>query len=262
MTVQVNSILGFRTTARSVENRKVFISYARKDEEFVLPVAEILRAGGAKVFIDSQNIDYGEVWESVLLENLRSSDRILVFWSANASKSDWVRREYLSAVKEGLRVIPVPLDRTPLPPELAVFQALTALVPLVYAAHKQGIFLFPQISWQIIPWQRIAGLGTTLAFILLMLSMALSSSSTNFILTGRTFPKPSLPPLSPQGEAEIFLIMMSTIAIIFLILLSSLIWTLSHNKSWRETFSTKLHRPTSRPTPVLQEAIYKTVFYT
>lgn len=116
--------------------RTVFISYAREDEQFILPVAHLLRAAGAVVFLDQEDIPYGEQWESVLLEKLRASERVLVFWSMNAAKSEWVRREYLIAIGTGLRVIPIPLDKTPLSAELATFQALTSLVPLVYQARR------------------------------------------------------------------------------------------------------------------------------
>jgi hypothetical protein len=125
--------------------RTVFISYARADKDLVLPVVHLLRAAGARVFIDVEDIPYGEEWESVLLERLHASERILVFWSANAVNSEWIRREYLIAIGAGLRVIPVPLDATPLPAELAVLQALTALVPLVYHA-KRGFA--PRRSWR------------------------------------------------------------------------------------------------------------------
>lgn len=122
--------------------RTVFISYAREDEQLILPVANLLRAAGAVVFLDVQEIPYGERWESVLLAQLHAAERILVFWSVNAANSEWVRREYLAAIGAGLRVVPIPLDATPLPVELAAFQALTALVPLVYRARRSQTPLF------------------------------------------------------------------------------------------------------------------------
>ena len=126
------------------QTRTVFISYAREDEHLILPVAHLLRAAGAVVFFDQEDIPYGEQWESVVLEQLRASERILVFWSVNAANSEWVRRECLIAIEAGLRVIPVPLDATPLSAELATFQALTALVPLVYQVRRS---LAPQRFW-------------------------------------------------------------------------------------------------------------------
>lgn len=120
------------------QTRTVFISYAREDEPLILPVARLLRAAGAVVFLDQENIPYGDKWEPVLLEQLLTAERILVFWSASAANSAWVRREYLTAIEAGLRVVPIPLDATPLPAELATLQALTALVPLVYQVHSNS----------------------------------------------------------------------------------------------------------------------------
>lgn len=152
-----------------MEIRTVFISYAREDEDLVLPVVRLLRAAGATVFVDIEDIPYGGEWHSILLERLRDSERILVFWSANASRSDWVRREYLCAISEGLRVVPVPLDDTPLPAELSVYQALMTLVPLVY---KAGTQLRPSATRT--PWTRFAGLGMALIYLLIGSSVILS----------------------------------------------------------------------------------------
>jgi hypothetical protein len=156
--------------------RTVFISYAREDEDFVLPVVRLLRAAGATVFVDIEDIPYGGDWHSILLERLRGSERILVFWSANASRSDWVRREYLCAISEGLRVVPVPLDDTPLSAELSVFQALTTLVPLIYKARMHRRPLATRTSWI-----RFAGLGMVLTYVL---------ASSAFILSNESLPTP------------------------------------------------------------------------
>ena len=119
------------------EARTVFISYAREDKDLVLPIVHLLRAGGATVFVDLESISYGERWMNVIFQQLRVSDRILVFWSLSAARSDWVNREYLFAIDSGLRVVPVCLDNTPLPNELSKFRALTTLVPLVYESRRR-----------------------------------------------------------------------------------------------------------------------------
>jgi len=142
------------------------MSYAREDEHLILPVVHLLRAAGAVVFCDQEDIAYGDQWESVLLEKLRTSERILVFWSVNAAKSEWVRREYLTAIGAGLRVVPIPLDTTPLSAELAMFQALTALVPLMYQARRS---LAPRATLG--PWRRPQWLWTSAALMMLLFSM-------------------------------------------------------------------------------------------
>jgi adenylate cyclase len=71
---------------------EVFISYARKAEAAALRFAEALRAQGYGVWRDDElppHRPYAEVIE----ERLRAAKAVLVIWSADAVKSDWVRAE-------------------------------------------------------------------------------------------------------------------------------------------------------------------------
>ena len=114
-----------------------FISYSRNsesDQEIVHLAAHLLRAGGAKVFLDVTDIEYGDRWEEVLNSNLSQCERILVFWSVEASSSDWVDREWRLALKLEKVIIPVFLDDTPLPTELAKFQGLPGFRSLLFKA--------------------------------------------------------------------------------------------------------------------------------
>lgn len=153
------------------EVRTVFISYAREDIHLVLPIVHLLRAGGATVFVDLEGVAYGEKWMDIIFQQLRVSDRILVFWSLSAARSDWVKEEYLLAIGSGLRVVPVRLDNTPLPHELSKFQALTTLVPLVYDARRR---LRP-ISWTIL--NIVAASAATLSLFLNLRQLAALSIS-------------------------------------------------------------------------------------
>ncbi len=114
----------------------MFISYARANTKVVVPMVRLLRAAGTRVFIDTESIAYGQRWEQVILQALASASRVLVFWSREAAASEWVRREYTMALnRAGIPIVPVLLDETPLPAELAKFQALTELGPLVERAR-------------------------------------------------------------------------------------------------------------------------------
>lgn len=108
----------------SASRRSVFISYARADGERVRPHVELLKAGGVKVFVDVVSIDYGERWKDALEKALKHCERVMVFWSAAAAVSEWVRREWQTALGLGKRIVPTLLDDTPLDEELAAFQAL------------------------------------------------------------------------------------------------------------------------------------------
>lgn len=119
--------------------KTIFISYSRQDGAHIYPLVELLRATGAKVFVDVDSIHYGEQWQQVLLDSLQAAGRVLVFWSQNAAQSAYVKQEYLLAIKTGVPLIPVPLDNTPLPHELARFQALRELLPLMVEAEKNKV---------------------------------------------------------------------------------------------------------------------------
>ena len=105
-------------------DRSVFISYSHDDSDDVHRDANLLRAGGVKVFIDVLDIAYGDRWSEVLGDALRRCERVLVFWSAAAQVSGWVEREWRLALSLGKRIVPTLLDQTPLPAELSAFQAV------------------------------------------------------------------------------------------------------------------------------------------
>jgi len=70
----------------------VFLSYARPDEAEAVRVAEALRADGYQVWRDDElpaHRGYAEVIE----ERLNSAKAVIVLWSAEAAKSQWVRAE-------------------------------------------------------------------------------------------------------------------------------------------------------------------------
>jgi adenylate cyclase len=70
----------------------VFISYARSDEALASLVADGLREGGFDVWRDDQlpaHRSYAEVIE----ERINGAGAVVVLWSAEASRSQWVRAE-------------------------------------------------------------------------------------------------------------------------------------------------------------------------
>jgi hypothetical protein len=105
-------------------SRSVFISYSRSDRDDVDDAVGLLRAGGVKVFLDVVDIDYGERWKDALTQALKRCERVMVFWSRAAAASEWVEREWRFAIELGKKIVPTLLDMTPLPAELAEFQAI------------------------------------------------------------------------------------------------------------------------------------------
>ena len=85
------------------EAAHVFISYARSSEQQAGRVGEALRAAGYSVWRDDElpaHRSYAEVIE----ERLNSAKAVVVLWSAEAAKSQWVRAEADTAREAGTLV--------------------------------------------------------------------------------------------------------------------------------------------------------------
>ena len=94
---------------------QVFISYARTDEDLAREIADGLREAGYEVWRDDElpaHRSYGEVIE----ERIKGAAAVVVLWSAEAAKSQWVRAEADTA-RTALTLVQVTLDGTipPLP---------------------------------------------------------------------------------------------------------------------------------------------------
>jgi adenylate cyclase len=91
----------------------IFVSYGRSTEAQAQQVAEALRAAGYSVWRDDElpaHRSYGEVIE----ERLRSAKAVVVLWSAEAAKSQWVRAE-ADVAREAGTLVQITVDGT-LPP--------------------------------------------------------------------------------------------------------------------------------------------------
>ncbi|HEY4071025.1 MAG TPA: TIR domain-containing protein [Sphingomicrobium sp.] len=78
----------------------VFISYARPDEAAAVRVAEMLRADGYNVWRDDE-LPAHRAYADVIEERLKSAKAVIVLWSAEAAKSQWVRAEADTARSAG-----------------------------------------------------------------------------------------------------------------------------------------------------------------
>jgi adenylate cyclase len=70
----------------------VFISYARPDEASAVRVADALRRQGYEVWRDDE-LPAHKAYTEVIEERLKSAKAVLVLWSVEAAKSEWVRAE-------------------------------------------------------------------------------------------------------------------------------------------------------------------------
>ena len=110
--------------ARREQITSAFASYSSLDREEVLRRVQGIMAAGIEVFVDVLSLRAGDAWEEQLIKNIREKDIFYLFWSVEASKSQWVEREWRYALSErGIDFIhPIPLSdprEAPPPPELA-----------------------------------------------------------------------------------------------------------------------------------------------
>jgi adenylate cyclase len=93
----------------------VFISYARSDEGRAAQVAETLRGDGYSVWRDDE-LPAHRTYAEVIEERLNSAKAVVVLWSSEAMRSQWVRAEADTARNAG-RLVQASIDGStpPLP---------------------------------------------------------------------------------------------------------------------------------------------------
>ena len=91
----------------TVDRPQVFFSYARADAEFVLKLANDLRAAGISLWIDQLDIPAGERWDSAVENALKASPYLLVVLSPASVDSQNVMDEVAFALENKKKVVPV-----------------------------------------------------------------------------------------------------------------------------------------------------------
>lgn len=78
---------------------KVFISYSHQDESKVKFLHEGLELGAVPHFFDRKYLKAGDVFPKVIQDYINTADLFILCWSENASKSDYVQKERMQALK-------------------------------------------------------------------------------------------------------------------------------------------------------------------
>lgn len=88
-------------TAEIISNKyhKVFISYAHSDESKVRSFHEGLKLSGVEHFFDRDYLKAGDIFPQVIQDYINTADLFVLFWSKNASKSDYVDKERKQALE-------------------------------------------------------------------------------------------------------------------------------------------------------------------
>ncbi len=100
-----------------------FISHNKADKNVATNIAIFLTSESIDVWFDEWEISAGDSIIDEIENGLKKCTHFIIIWSKNAKKSKWVRKELKSALmdaiqKDSLKIIPILLDDTPLPPLL------------------------------------------------------------------------------------------------------------------------------------------------
>jgi hypothetical protein len=113
-------------SAEQRRHRTAFASYAHEDRDAMLARIQGIQKGAPDldIFLDVASLRSGEHWQERLNSEIVRRDVFYLFWSAAASRSEWVNWEWRCALRErGIDFIdPCPLeppDQIPPPRELA-----------------------------------------------------------------------------------------------------------------------------------------------
>lgn len=100
---------------------EVFLSYASADRERVATLVHALEAEGMQVWWD-RDIAYGESFHKVIEQALTAAACVIVVWTRNSTRSEWVVNEASDARKRN-RLVPVLLEGVTPPLEFRHLQA-------------------------------------------------------------------------------------------------------------------------------------------
>lgn len=87
--------------------KEIFISYSRRDQEFVTRLASDLNAQVAGVWFDQSAIQAGEKWHDEIMEGIRDCRAFVLVLSPDSMESRYVREEVNKALELGKTIFPV-----------------------------------------------------------------------------------------------------------------------------------------------------------
>src|SRR5512133_4058489 len=85
----------------------IFISYSRRDQEFVARLASDLDAQVAGVWFDQSDIQPGQKWHDEILEGIQECKAFILVLSPDSMASRYVREEVNKALEIGKTIFPV-----------------------------------------------------------------------------------------------------------------------------------------------------------
>ncbi len=88
-------------------SKDIFISYSRRDQEFVTRLASDLNAHVAGVWFDQSTIQAGQKWHDEIMEGIHECKAFILVLSPDALESRYVQEEINKALELGKTIFPV-----------------------------------------------------------------------------------------------------------------------------------------------------------
>jgi TIR domain len=88
-------------------SKDIFISYSRRDQEFVTRLAYDLNEQVAFVWFDRSTIQPGQKWHDEIMEGIQECKAFILVLSPDAMESRYVREEVNKALELGKAIFPV-----------------------------------------------------------------------------------------------------------------------------------------------------------
>ncbi|OBX26505.1 TIR domain-containing protein [Gelidibacter algens] len=99
-------------------SKKIFISYSKKDTEYVSSLVQALRQQGFDVWFD-KNIMTGNDWDDTIEEEIKNADALILILSKTSVASENVKDEMSYALSLGKSVNPIKIEECNVPMRLA-----------------------------------------------------------------------------------------------------------------------------------------------
>jgi hypothetical protein len=96
----------------------IFISYSRKDSEFVNRLIQALELYGFRTWEDVKAISGGDVWRAAISKAVRECDAFLIVLSPQSASSENVSKELAIATNNARRILPVMYQTCTIPDQM------------------------------------------------------------------------------------------------------------------------------------------------
>lgn len=87
--------------------KEIFISYSRRDQEFVTRLASELNSEVAGVWYDQSTIQLGQKWHDEIMDGIRECRAFILVLSPDSMESKYVQEEVNKALELGKTIFPV-----------------------------------------------------------------------------------------------------------------------------------------------------------